>query len=237
MCYRCQRLGHTASNCSAPKARCLLCAKDHCFKDCSNPNELSCANCKGNHRANSRVCEYFNEAQRWEKEKTLRRNITTAPINNNRDNIIATMNHSQHFPDLRSKHENVISKRDTRQPIQSRHTYSSILNSRQPSTSRIFAYKPTKEISTQTDLDDLDIQDNSNKQKGHNNTNELTFTMETLATFLIRILDNKVIEAKGNNKVILVKNILTELKENNSTLFPEDEEIESSILRRWSNLR
>ena len=49
MCYRCQRLGHTAMNCSAAKARCLLCSGNHAFKECPNPNQLCCANCNGKH--------------------------------------------------------------------------------------------------------------------------------------------------------------------------------------------
>lgn len=53
-CFKCQRLGHTASSCRA-KTRCLLCAENHSVSECDNAT-YKCANCRGNHKANSNQC-------------------------------------------------------------------------------------------------------------------------------------------------------------------------------------
>ena len=172
----------------------------------------------------------YQEAQRWEKEKILRRNNTIAPNNNNQDFSLARMNHSRHFPELRTNQVAQAHKQNAnqvRQPTQNRQTYSFIANCQQSSISNNFVRKSMREMSTQTDQDDT--YDSPNKQIVHESPDEIKFTMKTLATFLIRILDTRVIEAKGNKKAALVKNILKEVKDNNTSLLSEEEEIESSI--------
>ena len=68
-CYRCQRLGHTATGCRA-KVRCLLCGGEHPKEQCSFRQE-KCANCAGAHRANSKQCNIFMMACQIEKEKAI----------------------------------------------------------------------------------------------------------------------------------------------------------------------
>ena len=53
-CYKCQRIGHTASSCKA-KQCCLRCDEVHSRDDCA-AETLRCAGCKGEHRANSCEC-------------------------------------------------------------------------------------------------------------------------------------------------------------------------------------
>ena len=75
-CYGCQGFGHNAHECSF-KARCLLCAGNHEFKDCPlkedqvEKKDLKCPNCKGNHAANYGGCPKMKEAKEVEKVRTL----------------------------------------------------------------------------------------------------------------------------------------------------------------------
>lgn len=59
-CHRCQEWGHATSNCYA-KPRCLKCAQQHLTFECSKPKtvEAKCANCAGNHPANSITCPVY----------------------------------------------------------------------------------------------------------------------------------------------------------------------------------
>ena len=60
-CHRCQLFGHESSKCfSTP--RCLHCGRKHLTKECPNKeNNPICANCKKDHRANSKDCEIYNK--------------------------------------------------------------------------------------------------------------------------------------------------------------------------------
>ena len=69
-CFRCQRLGHTALGCNA-RTRCLLCGGDHLKDQCRTVHE-KCANCSGNHRANSKLCSIYKTACDIEQEKALK---------------------------------------------------------------------------------------------------------------------------------------------------------------------
>lgn len=68
-CYKCQRLGHTAGGCRG-RTRCLLCGENH-TKDVCKAEEFRCANCKGNHKANSRKCDLFYTACQIESVRAL----------------------------------------------------------------------------------------------------------------------------------------------------------------------
>ena len=63
-CFHCQRVGHTARSCKS-KARCLRCGGQHAVADCKSSAPL-CANCDGDHFANSKSCPVLRAAQ--EKE-------------------------------------------------------------------------------------------------------------------------------------------------------------------------
>lgn len=61
-CKRCQIWGHATSNCHNI-AKCLKCAEHHWTKDCTKPLDkpAKCANCEGDHPANSTSCASYLE--------------------------------------------------------------------------------------------------------------------------------------------------------------------------------
>lgn len=61
-CYRCQRHGHLSSGCTA-QIRCLVCGQQHYKENCT-ANTPTCANCKGNHMANSKLCPYTQDSKK-----------------------------------------------------------------------------------------------------------------------------------------------------------------------------
>lgn len=68
-CYNCQILGHTSIGCDK-KQRCMLCAAEHHKKHCTvPPDRYKCANCGGNHPANSKLCIRIQQACTIEKIK------------------------------------------------------------------------------------------------------------------------------------------------------------------------
>lgn len=56
-CYRCQKFGHSQSNCTAT-TKCVKCGKNHCVADCLllKTESPTCANCNGQHVASYRGC-------------------------------------------------------------------------------------------------------------------------------------------------------------------------------------
>ena len=68
-CYKCQRMGHTSHSCKA-RARCLICAGSHERKDCQSTT-YRCANCDGEHTANSSQCPKMKMAQDIERLKAI----------------------------------------------------------------------------------------------------------------------------------------------------------------------
>ena len=158
----------------------------------------------GPHRANSRDCLYYQEAQKIEKEKINRRhkigtNEPTAGYN------LANNNNRQHFPDL-----NIFQSRAQLRPTQS------------PSTKLIETQHRNIAIPKYSDITrnyirtlqsnrDLTKQDASTQTE---NKQELTMTMEKMALLLVKILDPKIIKASTNKKVEFIHNILKEIESN-----------------------
>ena len=67
-CYKCQRIGHTTKSCTSRQPRCMLCGGSHDKLDCKASREQrSCANCRGNHSANSSRCPTLRMAVQIEK--------------------------------------------------------------------------------------------------------------------------------------------------------------------------
>ena len=71
-CYQCQRYGHIAKNCHSV-IRCGKCGQNHDIKECKDEQQEKCCNCQGNHKASSRDCEFYKEAQVIVKVKTEQR--------------------------------------------------------------------------------------------------------------------------------------------------------------------
>ena len=75
-CYRCQKYGHTAKNCSS-KEKCPICSKDHSYKDCPikdshrEGNKAVCSNCNGAHPASFQGCGKYKEAKQIKKIQTI----------------------------------------------------------------------------------------------------------------------------------------------------------------------
>ena len=69
-CYRCQRLGHTAHGCRSG-IRCMVCGGDHVKEVC--PTQVQkCANCKGQHKANSKECAFIKDAAIAERHRAYK---------------------------------------------------------------------------------------------------------------------------------------------------------------------
>lgn len=72
-CHRCQEWGHATTNCRAAPV-CLKCADGHWTKECkkSDNQPAKCANCNGDHPANSVTCKVYiskiNEIQQNQAE-------------------------------------------------------------------------------------------------------------------------------------------------------------------------
>lgn len=85
-CYRCQRFGHSQSNCNMTP-RCVKCTGYHYYKDCvvkKTENTVPyCHNCKGQHTANYTKCPTLIEY--LEKRNNLNKSFH---LNNNNVNIV-----------------------------------------------------------------------------------------------------------------------------------------------------
>lgn len=64
-CYKCQRYGHTSSNCNGQE-RCVVCAGNHRLQDCPK-QEVCCANCGQQHTASFSGCQKAKEAVQVEQ--------------------------------------------------------------------------------------------------------------------------------------------------------------------------
>ena len=62
-CYNCQKFGLLSANCHS-KTTCKHCCEEHTFEECSKTeNDSICANCKGNHDADSIDCPKYRKQQ------------------------------------------------------------------------------------------------------------------------------------------------------------------------------
>ena len=67
-CYKCQKFGHSHSNCKANINTCLYCSGNHRSKECNSKNNkdsYKCANCTLNHCSNASICtEYKSQVEK-----------------------------------------------------------------------------------------------------------------------------------------------------------------------------
>ena len=90
ICYKCFKIeDHSTANCPEPKEykRCSVCSSvDHIFKECPNPENLTCIHCSGYHSSLALSCPVRKSFIRT-KRKTLSPTATHIYINkNNTDN-------------------------------------------------------------------------------------------------------------------------------------------------------
>src|SRR5438132_1507239 len=79
-CFNCQGLNHMAYMCSKDD-KCFKCAGNHPSKECPNKDKdvpPVCANCQGDHMANSTLCPKVQEAKKSQEVKTLTYATVTA---------------------------------------------------------------------------------------------------------------------------------------------------------------
>ncbi|KMQ83899.1 reverse transcriptase-like protein-like protein, partial [Lasius niger] len=91
-CYNCQRYGHSSECCKLPP-RCLKCAESHSTSNCTKVPALlpTCANCKGQHPANARVCPFHPDnlrAKRLGNTETIGQNSKYAISTNATTNSV-----------------------------------------------------------------------------------------------------------------------------------------------------
>lgn len=54
-CFKCFKYNHSAKICTN-KQKCSICAGEHYYKECTNPDNIACINCSGPHLAISKTC-------------------------------------------------------------------------------------------------------------------------------------------------------------------------------------
>lgn len=144
-CYRCQRLGHTTKSCKATYQRCMICGGPHDRGQCNNVNNIQCANCKKDHPANSRSCQYLKDAIEIEKIKATRQtnyeNARRIYSTRKESNIINTL------PNEQDKRESQYHRHPTSQNA----TYSQIVRTQ----STPITYMTTRDNSTQTENNEV----------------------------------------------------------------------------------
>ena len=86
-CRRCQMYGHGTSYCYK-KIKCLNCGENHENKDCPTPALPKCANCSGDHLANSKTCP------KLDQYKLVRENVNINRQINNLERVNGTKTHN-----------------------------------------------------------------------------------------------------------------------------------------------
>ena len=164
-CHRCQGWGHAESNCLRPP-KCFKCAEGHHTKDCTvadmTTSAKKCANCKGEHLANSRECPVRIKFEKAKENRITKKRPQREPqeqprtfktqIGNAWENRqSAPVNNNVEFPPL-SQHENgppPVSNTDdqicSRQQLNSRASQSAENNN---NTIKMFPFQaPSKPVS------------------------------------------------------------------------------------------
>ena len=142
-CYKCQRFGHRADSCKG-KTRCLLCGQEHKNKDCNYKCEedFKCANCGGQHKANSNKCTHYSNAKKIEEVRAKEQKTYSQART-----MVMTPQAKINFPNLNRQ----VVHADVHQPLRSSYQPSHILkNSTWGGRKRTQITYETKEVSTQT---------------------------------------------------------------------------------------
>lgn len=70
-CSKCQKFDHSARFCKETVTKCGKCGETHTEKCTSK--QIKCANCAGNHYANSEACEYYQQEKKILEYKSMNR--------------------------------------------------------------------------------------------------------------------------------------------------------------------
>lgn len=73
-CHRCQQWGHSQRNCHG-EIKCVICSLHHFSKNCcqKKTDPPKCANCKGEHTANYRKCEFCPLSQEHKESQEMKK--------------------------------------------------------------------------------------------------------------------------------------------------------------------
>ena len=183
-CFRCQRLGHVSGSCKATSVRCLICSGRHSHKECPDKSAICCANCRGDHLANSRKCKFIEEANNLEKIKSHEKN--RIQNNNNNSNLS--------FPKL--------TRQDTNYEIQNmtkNSTYAMMV-----SRNKSGHANQKEHVSKTTIFKDASTQTENSEQAEHKRTgNEIT--IEKLAQCLLDILSHNIFNENSQVRQQMIK--------------------------------
>lgn len=100
-CYNCQKFGHLATNCNR-RTTCKNCTGEHDSRNCIEEQHLKCANCNGNHPANSPDCSVMASKMEASSSRKVRNPARREPSRErpplNRENFPNLPGHSRPPP-------------------------------------------------------------------------------------------------------------------------------------------
>lgn len=108
-CERCQRYGHTKKYCHLGP-RCVKCPEKHLTADCprtTKDSNVKCANCQGDHPANYRGCEIYQNLRRKLFPQLRRKTIEEPAANNFNCFIKPGQSFADHFKNPESQNQKV----------------------------------------------------------------------------------------------------------------------------------
>lgn len=117
-CFKCFKFNHSAKICNN-KQRCSICAGEHLFKECDNPNSLNCTNCSGPHLAISRLCPIKMQKILEKKNKITYADVSKSYVKE----FPALMNKNdishKNTPVVNNNVNNVVNKQTVKSPVNS----------------------------------------------------------------------------------------------------------------------
>lgn len=191
-CYKCQRLGHTSKSCKAKVPRCMVCSGPHDKENCISGTRKYCANCHGEHTANSKYCEIIKQAYKLERMKA------TQNIDHNTARNKMYQNQSNNLSPLISQIP------DTPQ-FKSNPSYASMLKRREEPLSEDnypkypnYERKEFKHAETQTENDGNNIRYNRDNED----------FLKQLRNFMLDLLSINLMEESKQAKLSLADNAI-----------------------------
>lgn len=195
-CFKCLGFGHVAYNCYK-KSTCLKCGGPHYFKDCINPNTVKCANCSGNHTANSKNCTVYNKVSQVVINKKSRGKGPEV-INRNLINFQKTIV----SPDILKK--SIVGNSNNRESTSS----NKIILITSIITTRTYA-----QVASRQSINSINSNNNNCDSNNSNNSNDLTFLFDLCKTIglnkIFTCLRNMVVKLKTSRQTDIFHIITT----------------------------